>query len=67
MLEVTIGTHGDLRVSRTALCRVNSHLDAVEDHTAHNNAEIYHSIIVGVCRRTAEVDDRTGKKHKYNA
>ena len=52
---------------RTALCRVNSHLDAVEDHTAHNNAEIYHSIIVGVCRRTAEVDDRTGKKHKYNA
>ena len=41
--------------------------DAVEDHTAHNNAEIYHSIIEGVCRRTAEVDDRTSKKHKYNA
>ena len=43
-----IGTHGNLSISCPSLCRVNSHLNAIENHTAHDDPKIGDCVCVGI-------------------
>ncbi len=56
-----VGTHGNSGISRTSLCRVNSHLNTVKNHAAHDDAKISNRPVIGIGGRSAEVHNRTGK------
>ena len=52
-----VGAHGDLRVSRTSLGRVDHHGNNVEHHAAHDNTEIDHGALMGIFVGSAESDN----------
>ena len=62
-----VGSHGDLRVSGTALGGVDGHGDDVEDHAAHDDPKIQDRALLSVLVGTAEADDRLRKNHRRYA
>ena len=62
-----VGTHGNSGISRTSLCRINSHLNAVKNHAAHDDAEVGNRPVMGIGGRSAEVHNRTGKGNEADA
>ena len=62
-----VGAHGDLRIAGAPLCGIDAHLNAVKDHTAHDDAEIGDRAVMGLRRGAAEADDRAGKCHQQDA
>ncbi len=62
-----VGTHGNLGISCTPLCGVDSHLNAVENHAAHDNTEIGNRPVMGIRSRSAEVHNRAGKGYETDA
>ena len=62
-----ISTHGNLRISRTPLRGIDSHLDTVKKHPAHHDLKIRHRAVMCFGRRAAETDDRSCKNHKNYA
>ncbi len=62
-----VSTHRDLRVSGASLRRVDSHLDTVEDHTAHDDTEISYRAVMRFRCGTAHPYDRACKSHEQDA
>ena len=62
-----VGSHGDLRVSGTALGGIDGHGNDVEDHAAHDDPEIQDRALLSVLVGTAEADDRFRKNHRRYA
>ena len=62
-----VGTHGDLRVSGTALGGVDRHGNDIEDHAAHDDPEIQNCALLGVLIGTAEADNRFRKDNSRRA
>ncbi len=62
-----VGAHGDFGIAGTALRRVDSHLDAVEKHTTHNDSKVSHGVIVGLGGGAAELDNRACPHDKNSA
>ena len=62
-----VGAHSDFRVSGAALCGINTHLDTVKDHTAHDNPEVGNRAVMGFRRGTAQPYDRAGYYDKQDA
>lgn len=62
-----VGTHGNSGISRTSLCRINSHLNAVKNHAAHDDAEVGNRPVMGIGGRSAEVHNWVGKGNEADA
>ena len=45
-----IRAHRDFCIARTTLCRVDPHLDAVKNHTAHDDTEICYCAVMRLRR-----------------
>ena len=41
-----VGAHSDPGISGASLCRIDTHLNTVKDHTAHDDSEISHRTVV---------------------
>lgn len=62
-----IRAHCDAGLSGAALCGVDSHLNDIEDHAAHDDAEIGNAHILCIGGGAAEADDGIRKDHKNDA
>ena len=61
-----IGAHGNLGVASAPLCGIDTHLNTIENHTAHDDLEICHCAVMGFRCGTAQADDWAGECDEQN-